>query len=90
MPVSSNKVATIGYPEGYNINNCVPVACGLKVIDNKGYNYEGTYTDSSDILNNSYKRRLNLTSNNITLTLFNPNSDQAVNVSYIIVLMKIS
>lgn len=85
---SSSKTANINYPAGYDYDNCVPVALGLNGVDNKGYNYFGTYKDSGDVLTSAYKRRLNLTSSNMILTVYNPNSSQ-LNVKYKIVLMKI-
>lgn len=90
VAISSSGTKEFDYPSGYTVDNCVAVSFGIKVIENKGYNYEGIYTDSGDALNNSYRRRLNLNSNKIKMVVYNPNSDKAMTVNYKLVLMKIS
>lgn len=79
---------TISYPAGFTKNNCVVVACGIYASPAKGYNFIGQYIDSSDGLNNSFNRRLNLTDDAIILFVRNPNSS-SLTVNYRIVLMKI-
>lgn len=75
------------YPTGFDMSNCVAIACALATTNGKGYNYIGDYQDSSDGLNNSFKRRLNLNSTNIVLKVTNPNTT-SLTVQYKIVLMK--
>lgn len=87
---SSTGTVTLNYPAGFTADNCVAISCGIKVVNNKGYNYEGIYTDADDLLANSYRRRLNLTNGNVVFVIYNPNTDQAMTVNYKIVLMKIS
>lgn len=77
----------LNYPGGFTRENCVLISNGIKVIDNKGYNYEGLFVDSSDTLNNCYRRRVNL-SNTVDLIVYNPN-ENTINVSYKLILMKI-
>lgn len=86
---SANK--TIVFPAGYNKDNCVITSVGIVNSSNvaKGYNYVGTYNDSSDSLNNAYYRRINLIDEGIKLSVTNPNTN-AITVSYKILLMKIS
>lgn len=79
--------AKLDYPNGFTRENCILISNGIKVIDNKGYNYEGLFVDSSDALNNCYRRRVNLT-NTVDLIVYNPN-ENAINVSYKLVLMRI-
>ena len=79
---------TINYPTGFTKDNCVAIACGIDAVAGKGYNFIGQYIDSSDGLNSSFNRRLNLADNNITLVVRNPNSS-SLTVNYRIVLMKI-
>lgn len=90
VAISSSGTKEFDYPSGYTVDNCVAVSFGIKVIENKGYNYEGIYTDSGDALDNSYRRRLNLNSNKVKMVVYNPNSEQAMTVNYKLVLMKIS
>ena len=84
---SKNGTANISYPVGFNVNNCVPVSFGVKIIEDKGFNYFGTYNDSADLLNNSYDRKLNLNSSNIVAVVKNPTTSSK-NIKYTIVLMK--
>ena len=92
MTVAKNSTGdkTINYPKGYSIDNSVLISCGIKATEAKGYNYEGHFDDSADVLNSSYKRRVNLNSSNIVLAVINPMTDQSINVTYKIVLMKVS
>lgn len=87
IAASDSNVANISYPEGFTAENCVPISCGLQAIANKGYNYVGYNKDSSSALTNAYDRRLNLTSSNIVLMIYNPTTSEKT-VSYKIVLMK--
>lgn len=90
---SSNKTIEITYPSGYTKDNSILLACGLSLVNDpysKGYNYYGLYNDSSDILSYALRRRVNLASSKILLTVYNPVTDQAMNVQYKLVLMKIS
>ena len=87
VAANDSNVANISYPEGFNAENCVPISCGLQAIANKGYNYVGYNKDSSSALTNAYDRKLNLTSSNIVLMIYNPTTSEKT-VSYKIVLMK--
>ena len=83
-----NGTANINYPEGFNTNNCVPISFGIKIVENRGFNYFGTYKDSADLLNNSYDRKLNLNSTNIVVMVKNPTTSSN-RIEYKIVLMKV-
>ena len=85
---STSGIERINYPAGFTKENCVVVSCGIEVSEAKGYNYIGQYVDSSDGLNNSFTRRVNLTNENIVLSVRNPNTSN-MTVKYKIVLMKI-
>lgn len=85
---SSAGAKTLNYPSGFTKDNCVAIACGINAVEAKGYNYVGQYVDSSDGLNNSYTRRLNLGDSDITLVVRNPNTSN-MTLKYRIVLMKI-
>ncbi len=85
---STSGAKTINYPSGFTKDNCVAIACGIDAVAGKGYNYVGQYVDSSDGLNSSFTRRLNLADSNITLVVRNPNSSN-LTVKYRIILMKI-
>lgn len=90
IAASSSSTELISYPTGFTADNSVPISCGLKQIDNRGFNYVGTYSDSSDGLNNAFRRRLNLTSSEIKLFIENPDTASSITVQYQIVLMKVS
>lgn len=89
ISASSSNSKEISYPSGYNSTNCVPIACGIKNLENKGFNYVGFNKDSAYSINNAWDRRLNLTSSNIVLVIDNPNTSEKT-VSYKIILMRIS
>jgi len=78
---------TIEYPEGLNVDNCVPVATGIKASA-IGFNYVGKYDDSMDMYWGGFKRTLTLGNNNITLRIENPATEKST-FNYKIVLMKI-
>lgn len=86
---SANATVTINYPSGFNKNNCVPISLGLKITDNKGYNYVGYHKDSGSLLVNAYDRKLNLLDSNIQLIIDN-DLTSAKTVYWQLVLMKIS
>lgn len=88
IEASSNTTVEKDYPTGFTVDNCVPISFGIKIVENKGYNYEGIYEDSGDALNNSYKRRLNLVSDKIKIYVSNA-IDSTKTVYYKIVLMKV-
>lgn len=85
---STSGIERINYPTGFTKENCVVVSCGIEVSAGKGYNFIGQYIDSSDGLNNSFTRRVNLADDNIVLSVRNPNTSN-ITVKYKIVLMKI-
>lgn len=90
---SSNKVIEIAYPSGYTKDNSILLACGLSLANNpynKGYNYYGLYYDSGDFMDYAFRRRVNLADSKILLTIYNPATEQSINVQYKLVLMKIS
>lgn len=89
VEANSSLTKNINYPTNYNINNCVPISCGIKILDTKGYNYVGNKVDSGSILNNAYDRRLNLTEFDIKLFVVNPSTDSSKTITYKIVLMKV-
>lgn len=89
MAADSTSSFTINYPIGFTADNCVPIACGLKVLDAKGFNYVAHNADSVSILNNGYNRLLNLQEANIQLRVTNPDTTSAKTVNYKIVLMKV-
>lgn len=83
----------ISYPSGFNKDNSILLACGLMLNNDpysKGYNYHGIFTDSGDLLDYAFRRRVNLKSSNILLVVYNPVTDNAITVNYKLVLMKIS
>lgn len=90
IAASSSENKTISYPSGINKDNCIVLAVGLASSTNtaKGYNFIGTYNDSSDGLNNAFYRRLNLTDEGIKLTVKNPNTS-TMTVLYKISLLKL-
>lgn len=90
---SSSKTTEISYPSGYTKDNSILLACGLKLNNDpysKGYNFYGIFSDSSDLLDYAFRRRVNLASNKVLLFIQNPMTDSAVTINYKIVLMKIS
>lgn len=84
---SKSGTANINYPAGFNADNCVAISFGIKVVENKGFNYFGTYENSADLLITSYERKLNLNSTNIVATVKNPTTSSN-SIKYKIVLMK--
>ena len=88
ISANDSNSATINYPSGFTAENSVVISCGIQNVSNKGMNYVGYNKDSSYSLNNSWDRRLNLTSTGIILVVDNPNSAEKV-VDYKIVLMKL-
>ena len=86
---STDSAITFNYPTNFNQSNCVPIACGLKVTESKGYNYTGNYVDVTSPALNAYSRDLNLLSDKIQLFIRNTLTS-AKTFSYQIVLMKIS
>ncbi len=85
---STSNSIVIPFEDDFTIDNTVCVACGLSTSNGKGYNFIGTHIDSSDGLNNAFRRRVNITGNGIKLTVFNPNTT-ALTVNYKIILMKL-
>lgn len=92
MSINADTTETklIEYPEGLTSENCVPISCGVKIIENKGFNYVGYNVNSGSMLNNAYNRWLNLKSDKIQLMVTNPDTSNVKTVNYKIVLMKIS
>ena len=84
---SSSETITVNYPSGFNQTNCNVVAFGLLKIQNRGYNWNGTYTDSGSLLFNAYKKYVNTTDNGITIFIDNPNTVEQT-FSYKMILMK--
>lgn len=92
MNINANTTETklIEYPDGLSSENCVPISCGISIIENRGYNYVGHNVNSGSILNNAYDRNLNLKANSIQLMVTNPDTSNTKTVYYKIILMKIS
>ena len=81
----------ISYPNGFNKNNCAVMAFGLVMQNDsngRGYNFGGTYKDSSDLLNNALNRDVNLRDSQIHIRV--KSLGTSGNYTYKIVLMKIA
>ena len=92
ISASSTKTISISYPTSFSKTNSAVISTGLILKDDtngKGYNYDGFYEGSSDLLNNAFKRRVNLTNDNVKLYVKNPNTAEQVVLQYRIVLMKV-
>jgi hypothetical protein len=89
IEASANGKITKDYPTGFNSENCVAIACGIRVVEKKGYEYAGNFATSADLLDNAYKRRVNLNSSNIVLSIENALTESKT-FYYKLVLMKIS
>lgn len=89
IPAHQVVTATASYPEGLTADNCIPLAVGVKYVDNKGYNYFGQYRDSASLANNAYSRYINLAPSNLQVTLYN-DTDSSKTLSFRIVLLDIS
>lgn len=85
---SSSENKDIDYPNGFNEENCVPVAFGIKLIEKNGFNYYGNHVNSTSGLMNAYTRYMNLLSDKIRINVTNSN-DSEKTFTYKIVLMKV-
>ncbi len=89
---SGNKsgASSMNYPTGFNSENTVVVSYGLAVND-LGYNYYGTYTETSDYNAGNVKRRVFLKSNQIQVWAYRPDSQTGdLSINYKLVLMKVA
>ena len=89
VAAESTGDVTLSYPTGYSYANCIPISCGIKENDNRGYNFVGDHNDIIDLTFVALHRRLNLNSSNITFSIVNP-ATSTHTYTYKIVLMKIS
>lgn len=88
---STSSSITINYPSGFTKDNSVLLSCGLVLKGDgnaKGYNYYGLFADTSDTLNNAYRRRINFTNDNIKLWVENPGTS-ILTLTYKIAVMKV-
>lgn len=91
LEIPTNQFGTkiIDFPNGFNYENSIVISNGISVIGGKGFNYVGDYKDTSDMMNNSLYRRINVTYNGINIDIKNPDPTEYMIVHYKIVLMKI-
>lgn len=85
---NTNCNTLLNYPAGFTKENCYIVAVGIQVIENKGYNWEGTFSDSASLLINAYKKYINTETSGIRVVIENANTSQKT-FNYKILLMKI-
>ena len=85
---SSSGNKDIDYPAGFNEENCVPAAFGIKLVEKNGFNYYGDYVNTTSGLMNAYTRYMNLLSDKIRINVTNSN-DSEKTFTYKIVLMKV-
>ena len=85
---NENFSINIDYPEGFNKNNCVPIACGVQMSDLTGYNYVGGFENSWSLFNGASTRYLGLRDDKIVLAITNPTTDNQYEYKYKIVLLK--
>lgn len=85
---NTNCNTLLNYPAGFTKENCYIVAVGIQVIENKGYNWEGTFSDSASLLMNAYKKYINTETSGIRVVIENANTSQKT-FNYKILLMKI-
>lgn len=78
----------IDYPEGFNKNNCVPIACGVQMNEIRGYNYIGNFVNSRSLMDGASTRYLNLKNEKIVLDIINPTTGTSYEYKYKIVLLK--
>lgn len=78
----------IDYPEGFNKDNCVPISCGVQMVEITGYNYVGNFVDSWSLMKGASTRYLNLEDDKIVLDIINPTSNATYEYKYKIVLLK--
>lgn len=88
ITAESTANISINYPSGFSKENCIPIACGIRVVGNQGYEFVGEYRDAMSIYWNGYTKYLNLLSDNINLHISNPQTNSVI-YYYKIVLMKI-
>lgn len=85
---NNNFAINIDYPEGFNKDNCVPIACGVQMLKLRGYNYVGNFVNSGSLINGASTRYLNLTDEKIVLDIVNPTTETSYEYKYKIVLFK--
>lgn len=85
---NNNFTINIDYPEGFNKDNCVPIACGVQMLKLRGYNYVGNFVNSGSLINGASTRYLNLTDEKIVLDIVNPTTGTEYEYKYKIVLLK--
>lgn len=85
---NNNFAINIDYPEGFNKDNCVPIACGVQMLKLRGYNYVGNFVNSGSLINGASTRYLNLTDEKIVLDIVNPTTGTSYEYKYKIVLLK--
>lgn len=85
---NNNFAINIDYPEGFNKDNCVPIACGVQMLKLRGYNYVGNFVDSWSLMNGASTRYLNLEDDKIVLDIINPTTGTSYEYKYKIVLLK--
>lgn len=85
---NTNCNTLLNYPAGFTKENCYIVAVGIQVIENKGYNWKGTFSDSASLLMNAYKKYINTETSGIRVVIENANTSQKT-FNYKILLMKI-
>lgn len=69
---NTTEMISLNYPAGLTMENCVPISCGVKGI-NEGYNYvPGNDGDTYDLYYGGCKRTLSLLPSNIQLRIKSP------------------
>lgn len=85
---NNNFAINIDYPEGFNKDNCVPIACGVQMNEIHGYNYIGDFVNSRSLMDGASTRYLNLKDEKIVLDVINPTTETSYEYKYKIVLLK--
>lgn len=85
---NNNFAINIDYPEGFNKDNCVPIACGVQMNEMHGYNYIGDFVNSRSLMDGASTRYLNLKDEKIVLDVINPTTETSYEYKYKIVLLK--
>lgn len=68
----TTETISLNYPAGLTMENCVPISCGVKGI-NEGYNYvPGDFQNTYDLYYGGCKRTLALLPSNIQLRIESP------------------
>lgn len=91
--LEQQTILNIDFPKGFNKDNCVCIAFGMKTYEEKNYSYGVAFTESNRFVTGSYIRNVVLGNTNddnskISLHVWNMTTAQHT-VYYRLVLMKI-